>query len=184
MKHTPFYLGLAFGFCTALCLWAAPGNPLAAVASNYPRAGCMVCVDADGIETGVYNYGSVTLADNVATTVCTIPTGLDGDRVGGVLHYTVDATDAAGEQQGLSGLLTFMAVNEDGTWTVAITDQDVLTQAKAISAGGGTLTVTSSISGNTIQLTADTSLTTSTFTARVDTIVHGSNAAVARVTIP
>ncbi len=123
--------------------------------------------------------GSITLTDNVATTICTIALA-SGARVGGTIHYSIDVTDNT-DHQVRTGSVDFAAVDKATTLTSQITEND--TQAVAVSAG--TLTDAWSISDGTnaisIQVTADSSLTPTSMVIRFELSLFGS---AATVTVP
>jgi len=71
-------------------------------------------VSAGGVARKVFG-GSVTLTDSVATKVLTVAL-TSGQRAGGVVTYTIDATDGTDYQQ-ISGTVTFGALDKAGTLT-------------------------------------------------------------------
>lgn len=105
------------------------------------------------------------LTDNTATAFVQIPVA-SGAGVGGSIDYVIFATDGT-DHQTSAGSVNFSAVNKGGTETCTL--GTINNEAKAVSAGTLTHTFdadTSPTNAVNLRVTADTSLTTTTFVIR------------------
>lgn len=141
-----------------------PVNSVNALGTAYVP---MIMVDANNsvqVAGGraVYNSVAKTIVDGSATSLADIACA-SGARCGGVLFYTVEASDGT-DHQALSGMVTYSAVNKAGTLTLTITEV-AGNQAKAVSAGTLTLawTFVTGTSKGTIKLQPTGSLTETTY---------------------
>lgn len=105
--------------------------------------GALHVTDAFGIGKGNMFFGQKTLTD-AATNLFDFNL-LAGEMAGGVIFWTIEASDGT-DHQSLSGMTTFASVNKGGTMTHTITN-DTANDAKAVS--GGTLTSTWTITDGT-----------------------------------
>ena len=118
---------------------------------------------AVGVDSGTNSLtgGQVDITDNSAVTVAVVALAA-GARCGGTITYTIEATDAGGDHQSLSGQVQFAAVNKGGVYTTSIAEDAV--QGSALSAGTltDTWTITTGASLINVQLNANSSLTPTT----------------------
>ena len=118
----------------------------------------------DGAEVTTHKVGVTTLTDATATAIVTI-TMADGARTGGELAYTVEVTNAGGDNDVCVGSVRFAAQRKSSTVTCTI--GAIGTGVVTKSHGGADLTVvaTADVSSGTsivLKLNADTALTPTT----------------------
>jgi hypothetical protein len=121
----------------------------------------------DGAVVQAQRTGVTTLTDAVATTIVTIAMA-DGARTSGELSFTVEVTNAGGDNDVYTGAFRFAAQRKSSTVTCAI--GAIGTGLVTKSHGGADLTVVATAEVGTgtnviFKLNADTSLTPTTFKA-------------------
>ena len=126
------------------------GTFLGSVASPWKGA----YIGAAGVQSGYFK----DLTNNTATAFVKVAVA-SGSYAGGVIHYTVTATDGT-DRQSTSGLLPFSAVNKAGTITLTLSSATATAQALSGGTDAVSFDSTTTSSDFTIRVTSNTSLTT------------------------
>jgi len=110
------------------------------------------------------------LTDNVATIFATVTVPDSNSAIGGVITYTIKATDGT-DFQVVTGIQSFSAINKAGTVTVVF--DPVVSPSNLVTAGTlSAPTFTTNVTGTTVEflLQIDSSLTTPVITVQAQAI--------------
>lgn len=135
-----------------------------ATLTNKTLTGALVDVlkDTAGANRLIVNATTKTIVDGAATSLFDVACAAAA-MVGGLIFYTVEASDGT-DHQALAGIVSYAAVNKAATLTLTITEL-ATTQAKAVSAGTLTLawTFVTGTNKGTVKLQPTGSLTETTY---------------------
>ena len=129
---------------------------------TFSNKGVDKLADSAGVNRFIPNPTAKTIVDGSATSLFEVAVAA-GASVGGVVHYHIFASDGT-DHMGLTGVVTYAAVNKAATTTVTVTNTTA-PEAKAVSTGTLTTSWTGVDSTNkiTVKVQPTGSLTETTY---------------------